>query len=206
MIGGSGRAIVHGAINRKKTIAEYRNLLEREPGNDMIRLRLGDLLAQTEQLAEARDKLLDAARGFEKRGFEDKALATYALAVARMPFDVEVVSLLVDKHLARGHRSQAIKILLETRGKLLRTPERPQAIFLLRRVLEIDPAHDPATMDLALLLARTGHAQEARRMLERLAEDQPRRTMLLRIRGALFRLSPSPASAWRWLRALLLGR
>jgi hypothetical protein len=43
-------------------------------------------------------------------------------------------------------------------------------------------------------------------MLQRLAEGQPKRTVLLRIRGALFRLSPSPASAWRWLRALILGR
>jgi tetratricopeptide (TPR) repeat protein len=195
-------------INRKKAIAEYRRALEREPGNDMVRVRLGDLLAQTEQLAEARDKLLDAARGFEKRGFEDKAIATYALAVARMPFEVELVHLLVDKHLLRKHRAQALKVLVETRGKLRAADERPQAISLLRRVLEIEPADVAATMDLAALLARgaSAEAAEARRMLERLAEGQPTRTMLLRIRGALFRLSPSPASAWRWLRALLVGR
>jgi tetratricopeptide (TPR) repeat protein len=198
--------MVTGAINRKKTIARYRKVLEQEPGNDMARLRLGDLLAQSEQLAEARNNLLDAARGFERRGFEDKALATYALAVARMPFDEELVGLLVDKHLVRRHHAQAIKVLLETRAKLRAPADRPHAIRLLRRVLEIEPAHVAATLDLATLLARSGHTAEARHLLERLAEAQPRRTMLLRIRGALFRLSPSPASAWRWLRALILGR
>jgi cytochrome c-type biogenesis protein CcmH/NrfG len=76
---------------------------------------------------------------------------------------------------------------------------------LLRRALEIDPWHAEGRLALSRLLRRQGRRGEARALLEELA---PRLSgsELRRVRGALFRLGPTPAAAWRWLRAATAGR
>ena len=184
--------------DRKAAIAEYRKVLEHDPGDEMVLMKLGDLLAQSEEHDEARAVLLAAARGFERRGFDDKALAVYALGVGRMPRDLELVGLLADRHAARGRVAEAVKVLVEARA---RRRDRPGIVSLLRRALALQPGHFEVTLDLAVVLAGDGHKAEARDLLVSLVEGALG-TKLRRVRWAQLRVSPTPAALGRWLRAL----
>jgi Flp pilus assembly protein TadD len=189
---------------RKKAIAAYREILEHEPDDAMVLSKLAELLARTKQLGEAREKFVRAAEGFERRGFDEKALATYANAAMYMPRDVEMIAFVAGMHLKRGHDAEAIHTFLIARKKLKRRSDRALAIRLLNCVVEIEPNHVEATLDLARLLAKQGKTDEARTLLEALLVLH-RNRQLRRIRGALFRLSPSAGAAWRWLRAATRG-
>jgi len=191
----ASKALARG--DRQTAIAEYRKVLEHEPGDEMVLTKLGDLLAQSNQHDEARVVLLSAARSFERRGFVDKALAVYALGVGRMPRDLELVNLLADRHAARGRTAEAVKALLEARA---RRRDRPAAIALLQRALVLQPGHVDATLDLAKVLAREGRKAEARALLAPLVEGASGRK-LRRLRAAQLSVEPSPAALWRWLRA-----
>lgn len=194
----------HAKGNKKKAIREYRKVLEHEPSNEMVLSKLAGLLAETKQLDEAREKFFAAAHGFEKRGFTDKAIATYAVAVRHLPKDLELVNEIAGLHLAQGRDKDAIKALLDARKRMNKKRERPLAIALLRRVGEIEPWHFEGTFDLARLLARSGETDESRALLEGLAERN-RKGKLRRVRGVLFRSSPGAGTAWRWLRAAVIG-
>jgi hypothetical protein len=76
---------------------------------------------------------------------------------------------------------------------------------LLRRALEIDPWHLDGRLALARVLRRQGKAEEARTLLEKVVPRLAGRE-LRRVRGALWRLGPTPAATWRWLRAAVAGR
>src|SRR5260221_534784 len=102
----------HARGKTKKAIAEYTKVLEHEPENFMVLGKLATLRAERKEMPEAREKFISAARGFEKKGFDDKALATYALAVGYMPKDLELVEMLADKHLSRSCGADAIKTLM----------------------------------------------------------------------------------------------
>jgi hypothetical protein len=65
-----------GRGRRKQAIAEYRRVLEQEPGNPVILAKLAPLLAETKQLAEAGATWSAAGKQYENQGFPEKALAS----------------------------------------------------------------------------------------------------------------------------------
>ena len=112
---------------------------------------------------------------------------------------------IVDLQRAQGRKADAVNTLLEARKMFRSAALRPLAARLLEQVVELDPHNPQARLELAVLSAKLGKTEEARASLAALAA-QSRQTQLRRVRGAQFRLSPTPAAAWRWLRAALLGR
>jgi tetratricopeptide (TPR) repeat protein len=194
----------HGRGRRKQAIAEYRRVLEQEPGNPIILSKLAVLLAETRRLPEAREKFMAAGERYEKQGFPEKALAVYVQASAWLPRQVDLWETISGLYLARSLRGDAVAALLEGRRHFRRRKQRAHAIRLLRQATRIQPWHFAATFDLARVLAKTGAKDEADRLRQGLAE-RTRDTELRRVRGAMFRRRPTPAAAWRWLRAALRG-
>ncbi|MGH7291296.1 MAG: tetratricopeptide repeat protein [Myxococcota bacterium] len=194
----------HGRGRRKQAIAEYRRVLEQEPGNAIVLGKLAVLLAETRQLSEAREKFNAAGERYEKQGFPEKALAVYMQATGYLPRQIELWETISGLNLARSRRADAVAALLEGRTHFRRRKQRPLAIRLLRQATRIEQWHFAATFDLAHLLVKTGAKAEADRLFRGLCERN-RDTELRRVRFAMFRRSPTPASAWRWLRAALRG-
>ena len=78
---------------------------------------------------------------------------------------------------------------------------RDAALSLVMAARKIEPNGFEPNLALGRLLARAGAYARAKRLLEPLAErtaGAQRRT----VRALLFRISPTPAAAWRWLRAV----
>lgn len=197
-------AKAEGRGKRKKAIAEYRKVLAQEPENPGILVKLAGLLAQTKQLDEARLKYLAAAEIHEKQGFDEKTLSVLRQAVAFLPKRVELWERIAQLDVRRERAPDAIRDLLDGSAKFRKRSERQSAIRLLRMAVKVEPWQFEATMSLARLLAKAGARPEARRLYEGLCERN-RAKRLRKVRGAMFRTSPTPAAAWRWARAALRG-
>jgi tetratricopeptide (TPR) repeat protein len=187
---------------RRKAIALYRRVLAFEPENADLHARLAPLLAQTGQTFDALQSYRHAAEGCLRSGRGERAVAVYREAARRLPGELEVWRALGDLLHAQDRDPEAILALLEGRRQFRSRELRPQAIFLLRRVRQIDAAHVDAVLDLAHQLARSRQVDESSLLLQGLAGRAKGRN-LRRIRAAQFRIEPTPSRAWRWLRAAL---
>ena len=186
---------------RKRAIALYRRVLAVEPLNVELHAKLAPLLAETGQHFDARESFHEAARAWLREGNADRAEAVYREATGRLPRDLELWQAIAELQRAQGREQEALKTLLEARQQFRARRLRPQAIHLLRRVREIDAWHVDALLDLARLLAKTGQEVEAGLLLSGLAE-RALGGALRHVRAAQFRMDPTPARAWQWLRAV----
>jgi len=197
-------AKLEGRGKRKKAIAEYRKVLAQESDNVAILVKLATLLAQTKQHDEARLKFGAAAEIYAKQEFDDKALAVLRQAVSFLPKRVELWERIGQLDVKRERIPEAIRDLLEGARHFRRKKERQSAVRLLRQAVKVEPWQFEATLELARLLRKSGARPEARKLYEGLC-DRNRSVRLRKIRGAMFRMSPTPGAALRWLRAALRG-
>jgi tetratricopeptide (TPR) repeat protein len=189
----------------ERALEEYRTILEHEPEDSAVQVKLAAALARSGQRAPARDAFAACAERYEKGGFAEKALGVYRQAVGLLPLEEGLWREIARLHLQRGHPPDAHRALLEGRAHCRRRRDRPQAIRLLREALKLDPRHFPTAFDLARQLLKQGERAEAHRLCEDVCAWQRGRD-LRRTRALLLRAAPSPGTAWRWLRAVLLGR
>jgi tetratricopeptide (TPR) repeat protein len=197
-------AKLEGRGKRKKAIAEYRKVLAQESDNVAILMKLATLLAQTKQHDEARLKFGAAAEIYAKQEFDDKALAVLRQAVSFLPKRVELWERIGQLDVKRERIPEAIKDLLQGSKHFRGRKERQSAVRLLRYAVKVEPWQFEATLELARLLRKSGARPEARKLYEGLCARN-RSVRLRKIRGAMFRMSPTPGAALRWLRAALRG-
>ncbi|HEU4384185.1 MAG TPA: tetratricopeptide repeat protein [Anaeromyxobacteraceae bacterium] len=191
-----------GQGRRARAVKLYRAVLAKEPNNAVVHGKIAPLLARKRKLrGEALASFRLAAQGQLKAGFTDRAIALYVQAAAFFPLETELWEEIARLDQVRGRRADAIGALTEGAGHLGKArPTRPEAARLLRKALEIEPWHLEATLQLAGLLARDGEKQEALALLEDVA-NRVRGKGRRRVRHAMFRLSPTPGNAWRWMAA-----
>lgn len=192
--------------NFKKAITEYQKILEHEPDNVEALSRIAPLLAERQQYKQAWQHFVRAADGFVQKGWIDKAIAVYVQAASYLPGLVEVWQTIARMQMQQRRRGEAVKALLDGRAYFKNRKYRTEAITLLRCVRELEPLHLDASLDLARLLRQQGNKIEAYVMLESLLPSYVGTLGLRRIRAAMFRIGPTPAAAWRWLRAALWGK
>jgi hypothetical protein len=104
----------------------------------------------------------------------------------------------------RGRAVDAVQALLDGAHRLRARRTRPDAVALLARAREIQPQAFEPSFQLGGMLVRSGARDQGKRILLALVPRAHGRD-LRRLRGRLFRLSPGPVSAWRWLAAAALG-
>ena len=163
---------------RAKSLELYRQVLAKEPDNPDILRRVGALLAETKQPAEAWKVYRKATEGLERRGFTEQAVGVLRDASKSLPHEPEIWCGLADLELKRGRKVDAHGALLEGRGHFRSRGDR----------------------DLAWLLARTGAKARATRLLAELA-NLANGKRLRQVRRRQFAVQPGPGTAWRWLRA-----
>jgi len=188
-----------------KAIALYERVQEVEPENPDVLRRLAIQRALAGQREEAWRDCRSAADGMTKRGFVDKAIGIYRDFASHIPNEISVWHAIAALELERKRPPDAVEALLKGRHHFRSKRDRAEALSLLRRARQIDPTHFEAGFDLAGLLIREGAPGPARRTLESLVPHARGRRDRRRLRGRLFRLSPTPATAWRWLAALFGG-
>src|SRR5712692_2856074 len=183
----------------KKAIGEYRKVLAQTPGDHLVLGKLAPLLAQSGLADEAMRSFEEAAEGFHKAGRDQRAIAVYLLAAEHYPHDQSLWERIAKLQLERGTRADAVRTLLRGRQKFRRRTKRPIAIALLRKALSLEAKNLEATLDLARLLGKEGHGDEALQLIEGaliwVSDDSFRR-----VRAAQFRLAPTLETVWHWMR------
>lgn len=199
----AGRARNRGKA--RKAIALYQEVLAHEPKNTDLHRRIAPLLASTKQAAESWKSYCAAVDGLTSKGFLDQAVGVLREATGCLQRERAVWERLADVEIERGRPIDACKSLVDGSRRFRSRRDLPEAIRLLVRARKLAPTDFTANYELAGLLARSGSRDRARGILAELARTT-RGSQLRRVRGRQLRLSPSPATLWRWLRAALSGR
>jgi len=193
-----------GRRNRRRAIALYREVLEREPHDPDLHRKIAPLLAVDGERDAAGDSYRTATQTFVERGFVDRAVGVVRDAVQRMPREVKFWTELARLEVERGRKADAVLALLEGRRVFRRRSDRRAAAVLLMAAWRIEPGHLEAGLDLALQLSLAGEQARALRVLEGLPVVPAR--ALRRVRARQLRVAPGLAALGCYLRALLLSR
>lgn len=192
-------AKARGKGKHRAAVDAYRAILDHDAADPETIARLAASLAEL-KAPEAWPRYRAAADAFLEKGFEKKALAVIRDAAGHAPRDVELWMKYAELHLRQQHREEAIEALLQGRKALKGRKDRPGAIQLLVRVLQLRAGQLDVALDLAFLLSKEGQKQEAIELLEA-RTGQPEKRDRRRVRRALFNLAPGFGSLWRWIRA-----
>jgi Tfp pilus assembly protein PilF len=186
--------------NVRKAAAGYQTALLSDPTDPSANVKLGPLLAKLGDAEGGARCFRLAAKRHLDAGFVDRAAGVTLTATGVFPLDAGFRLELARLNVVRGRRQDAVATLLDG-GRAQAKARRPDvAASLLGKALEIEPWHLETCLALVPVLARAGHADSGRELLEKL-EKRVRGPAIRRVRWAAFRLSPGLRTFWRWLRA-----
>jgi tetratricopeptide (TPR) repeat protein len=186
---------------RRKAIKLYRWVLAVERSNADLHAKLAPLLAETGQEFDAWSSFRTAAQAALREGRDDKALGLYRDATQHLPQEIQAWQGLARLLARRGEQAEAIETLLEGSRQFRAQWARPHAISLLRRARTVDPWHFETVLELSGHLARADQPEEARLLLDGLAQRCSGET-LRKIRAAQLRVERTPAAILRWFQSL----
>jgi Flp pilus assembly protein TadD len=198
ILAAADRARERGRV--KKAVEGYRKALESDPDDPSVNVKLAPLLAKLGDGKGAASCFEIAARRHLDQGFTDRAAAVNLTATGVFPlhrgFRLELARL----NVLRGRNLDAVATLLDGGTALVRAGRPDAAASLLRRALEIEPWHLETVLALVPILARAGHDETARQLVDGLVTRHTG-PALRRIRWVAFRTWPGFGTFWRWLRA-----
>jgi thioredoxin-like negative regulator of GroEL len=187
---------------RRRAIALYRWVLAVEPNNAELHAKLAPLLAETGQSFDAwRSYRVTASAALRERR-PDKALAIYRDAANHLPHETQAWQRLAHLLAKQGDMVEAVGVLIEGSRQFRTHFLRSEAAHLLRRARTFDPWNYDVVLELAKHLRQSDQRDEARLLLEGLAQRNGGHR-LRRVQAARLRLDKSPAAAWRWLRSVV---
>jgi len=141
-----------------------------------------------------------AAELFQKDGLVDKWSSVWAQTVIYFPRSHEAWLSLAKAKSARGVPAEAAAMLLTGSRNFTRRKDREMKVTLLEEAFRLVPYQFDVTMAYVAALVANKQRGDAFDLLEEMVE-RTSGSKLRKIRGKMFRLRPTPASAWRWLRA-----
>ncbi len=196
-----------GAVD--KALKDYQTLLDADPRDANVRLKVGDLKLRLGKTDEAIAAYLKVADQFTRDGFDAKAVAIYK-QVSKLDgkrFDVYIP--LADLYQRLGLTSEAMVALQTAAEAYQRDGRKREALDLLRRMASLDAANTTSRLKVAELLLQEGLGTEAllefnevAAELERLGDWEARAVVLQRV----LELSPESVEPHESLIALWLER
>lgn len=193
-------ATAQGKGKSKKALAEYQKVLAMEPDNPTLLMKAAVLFAETRQPKEAWGSFSRAAELFRKDGFVEKWSSAWTQAVMYFPRSADAWLALAEAKAERGVPADAAASLLAGSRNFKRRKDRDARVRLLQEAFRLTAYGFDVTLEYAAALVGAGERKEAVELLEKLAE-RTTGVKHRKVRGRLFRLSPTPAAAWRWARA-----
>jgi tetratricopeptide (TPR) repeat protein len=186
---------------RGRAVAGYRRALEADPNDLVVHAKIAPLLAAGGEREAALKSFRCAADGQAQAGFHERALALFIHASEHYPDDEALWPEIARLHLQRGRRAEAVAALTSGGWRLTLARRFDVAERVLRLAVQLDPEDADTQVILARTLARAGRRAEALRLLEGLV-DRERGRRRLAVRGVMFRVAPTPARLWAWVRGL----
>ncbi len=148
-----------GAVD--KALKDYQTLLDADPRDANVRLKVGDLKLRLGKADEAIAAYLKVADQFTRDGFDAKAVAIYKQVSKLDGKRYDVFIPLADLYQRLGLTSEAMVALQTAAEAYQREGRKREALDLLRRMASLDPTNTTSRLKVAELLLQEGLAPEA---------------------------------------------
>lgn len=153
------RHLQKGAVD--KALADYQTVLQADPRDTNVRLKVGDLLQKAGRNEDAIAAYLKVADQFQRDGFDAKAVALYKQVTKIDGKRHDVYVPLADLYQRLGLVSEAMSALQTAAEAYQRDGRKREALDLLRRMASLDPANVTSRLKVAELLKQEGLVEEA---------------------------------------------
>ncbi len=145
-----------GAVD--KALKDYQTLLDADPRDANVRLKVGDLKLRLGKADEAIAAYLKVADQFTRDGFDAKAVAIYKQVSKLDGKRYDVYIPLADLYQRLGLSSEAMVALQTAAEAYQRDGRKREALDLLRRMASLDPTNTTSRLKVAELLLQEGLA------------------------------------------------
>jgi pilus assembly protein FimV len=153
------RNLQKGALD--KALKDYQTILEADPRDSNVRLKLGDLQLRRGNNDDAISAYLKVADQFMRDGFDAKAVALYKQVTKIDSKRHDIYVPLADLYQRLGLVSEAMAALQTAADAHHREGRKREALDLLRRMASLDPANVTSRLKVAELLRQEGLEEES---------------------------------------------
>lgn len=157
-----------------KALKEYRALLEADPRDSNVRLKVGDIHLRVGQKEEAIAAYLKVAHAFMHDGFDAKAVALFKQITKIDPERTDVGVSLAELYQRLGLTSEAVSALQTAADALHKQGRKREALELLRKMASFDPTNTTSRLKVADLLKQADLHDEALAEYEEVAAELER--------------------------------
>ncbi len=144
-----------------QAIGEYQQILHQEPKDQITLMTIGDLFVRHGETFQALEYFERLAVVYLNEGFVTKAIAIYKKIAKLAPEETKPLERLAELYVQQGVMSEARPIYLQLAEAHLKANRHPQAVTLLRRLLEAEPDNLRVRARLADLYFAIGQGKEA---------------------------------------------
>src|SRR6516162_10279863 len=142
-------------------IAEYQQILKYEPRDQVTLMTIGELYIRQGETIQAIDYFERLAQLFVSDGFLTKAIAVYKRIAKLAPEEIRPLEKLADLYVQQGVISEARPLFLQLAELHLKNGKQPEAIALLKKLLQAEPDNLRIQIRLADLYQAMGQSGEA---------------------------------------------
>src|SRR2546423_15346540 len=144
-----------------QAIAEYQNILKFEPRDQVTLMTIGELYIRQGETFQAIDYFERLAQIFVGDGFLTKAIAVYKRIAKLAPEEIRPLEKLADLYVQQGVMSEARPLFLQLAEIHLKNNPQPEAVGLLKKLLQAQPRNLRIQIRLADLYQAMGQTREA---------------------------------------------
>ena len=144
-----------------QAIAEYQNILKYEPRDQVTLMTIGELYIRQGETFQAIDYFERLAQIFVGDGFLTKAIAVYKRIAKLAPEEIRPLEKLADLYVQQGVMSEARPLFLQLAEIHLKNNRQPDAIGLLKKLLQAEPDNLRIQIRLADLYQAMGQTRDA---------------------------------------------
>jgi len=144
-----------------QAIAEYQHILKYEPRDQVTLMTIGELYIRQGETIQAIDYFERLAQLFMSDGFLTKAIAVYKRIAKLAPEEIRPLEKLADLYVQQGVMSEARPLFLQLAELHLKNNRQPEAIALLKKLLQAEPDNLRIQIRLADLYQAMGQSGEA---------------------------------------------
>src|SRR5216110_1116481 len=144
-----------------QAIAEYQNILKYEPRDQVTLMTIGELYIRQGETFQAIDYFERLAQIFVGDGFLTKAIAVYKRIAKLAPEEIRPLEKLADLYVQQGVMSEARPLFLQLAEIHLKNNRQPEAIGLLKKLLQAEPDNLRIQIRLADLYQAMGQPRDA---------------------------------------------
>jgi tetratricopeptide (TPR) repeat protein len=152
-----------------QAIAEYQNILKYEPRDQVTLMTIGELYIRQGETFQAIDYFERLAQIFVGDGFLTKAIAVYKRIAKLAPEEIRPLEKLADLYVQQGVMSEARPLFLQLAEIHLKNNRQPEAIGLLKKLLQAEPDN----LRIQIRLADLYQAMESEKLADKALKLEP---------------------------------